>query len=86
MMKTLVYALSGLAIAATAAQAQQIAPSTITGYAASVAVARGVPLDGSANAGLDRRAPQFRQASADVAPARPAAIVTTASRRAVDRR
>ncbi|MFC3694049.1 hypothetical protein [Chenggangzhangella methanolivorans] len=68
-MKSIVYGLAALAVASTAAVADPVTPATITGYSASVAVARGVPLDGSANASLDRRAPQFRQSAADDATA-----------------
>lgn len=64
-MKTLAFALAALAVSSVAAVADPVTPSTITGYSASVAVARGVPLDGSANARLDRQAPQFRQSAAD---------------------
>ncbi|WP_020180852.1 hypothetical protein [Methylopila sp. M107] len=71
-MKTLAYALGALAIAATAAQAEPVTRSTITGYAASVAVARGIPTDGSV-AVADHQAPQFRQS----------AIQTTSAKRVV---
>lgn len=45
-MKTLYAAIGALALASTAASAEPVTRNTITGYAASVAVARGVPLDG----------------------------------------
>lgn len=64
-MKSFAFALAALAVSSVAAVAEPVTPSTITGYSASVAVARGVPLDGSANARLDRQAPQFRQSAAD---------------------
>lgn len=83
-MKRFVYALGALAIATTAAAADPVTPSTITGYSASVAVARGVPLDGSANARLDRQAPQFRQSSADTKKAHAGrTLVETSSRRVI---
>jgi hypothetical protein len=50
-MKTLIYAIGALALAATAAEAAPVDKYTITGYAAASAVERGVPLEQS-------RAPQ----------------------------
>ncbi len=67
-MKSLAYALGALALATAAAHADPVTPSTITGYAASVAVSRGLPLDGSANAAVNHRAPQFRQSAVQTKP------------------
>ena len=61
-MKTFAIALGALALAATAAQAEPVTRSTITGYAASAAVARGIPLDGSVRP-ANHEATQFRQSA-----------------------
>jgi hypothetical protein len=81
-MKSITLGLAALAVSGAAAVADPVTPSTITGYSASVAVARGIPLNGAANASLDRQAPQFRQSAADDAPAR-SRIVRTSSARTV---
>ncbi|MET0313500.1 MAG: hypothetical protein ABW275_03835 [Hansschlegelia sp.] len=44
-MKTLIYAIGALALTSGIASAAPVTPNTITGYAASAAVAEGVPLN-----------------------------------------
>lgn len=84
-MKSFILGLAALAVSGAAAVAEPVTQSTITGYSASVAVARGIPLNGSANASLDRQAPQFRQSAADAGPAR-SRIVRTSSERVISAR